>query len=414
MLGMELNFQTHSNHWRRIHRAVCLLSVMLISMTTPAVRPAWAQSDTPPAVDSETPSPVGSNSARTPRSERTLEYWAQQLSHDRFLRRQSAERHLIGGGQASIPVLQNMLGNGDLETAENVISILAKIGEDEEPWQTDGAIATLERIAENSFGTKATLAKSTLQSFAESRGREARLQLGAAGVYVGPQIVALGSRSRERDIVRIDSRFNGKIETLAWLRWITGIHFVLITDGMATPDVLEAVTKLPQLSTLVLVDGELSVTALQKLQSDVRLDAIELRYIPLDSERLAKLSELPLRNSLYLMGTGVTEQRVQKMRMELPGLEITQRRGGFLGVICRTALENVCEVSEVMPGSGAEDAGMRAGDIVIGIDDERITEFDDLQRHVNSHDPGDQIAIRYRRNGEVFQTTATLKKLGNQ
>ena len=60
---------------------------------------------------------------RVPRDERTLQYWASQLSHERFLRRQSARRHLIDGGLDSVPVLRDMLDAGDLETVENVILI---------------------------------------------------------------------------------------------------------------------------------------------------------------------------------------------------------------------------------------------------------------------------------------------------
>ena len=66
-----------------------------------------------------------------------------------------------------------------------------------------------------------------------------------------------------------------------------------------------------------------------------------------------------------------------------------------------------------MPGSGAADAGLQSRDIIIRIDDVKITRFDDLQRQINTHIPGDEIAIRYRRNGQVMDTSATLRKLKN-
>ncbi|QEF98015.1 serine endoprotease [Stieleria maiorica] len=354
--------------------------------------------------------PATGQPSRTRSGERTLQYWASQLSHERYLRRQSARRHLIDGGLESIPVLRDMLDAGDLETVENVISILAKVAEDEPPWQKDGALATLESIAETSFGTKATLAESTLQSFAETRGREARVQLADAGIFVGTETVALASRSSPREIVRIDSQFNGDRDVLAWLRWIREIDFVVIEATEATSDILGAVMKMPDLATLVIVDCQLTPGAVQAMQTRARLDTIELRYVRLNEDLLTELSQVRLRDALHLMGTGVSEQRAERLRVEMPGLEITLRRGGFLGVMCQTTLQDTCEVSQVTPGSGAADAGLQAGDVVIRIDDVKITRFDDLQRQINTHIPGDEIAIRYRRGEAVFDTTATLKK----
>jgi hypothetical protein len=352
--------------------------------------------------------------ARTPRNERTLQYWAGQLSNERFLRRQSAQRHLVSGGQASVPVLRKMLDQGDLETIETVIAILAKIADQEELGRDDGAIATLESIAKTNFGTKATLAQSTLRSFADSRGREARIQLTESGVVVGMETVALGARSSLRPVVKINESWNGDLQSLAWLRWLGDVRFAVVEGAAAKPEVFEAINKMPNLSTLVLIDTELTMPALKVLQARDRIDAMELRYIRLNDELLAGLMDVRLRNSLYLMGTGVSEDQVQQMRLQSPGLEISLRQGGFLGVICRNTLLDFCEVSEIIPGSGADDAGLQARDIIIRIDDVKITRFDDLQRQINTHIPGDEIAIRYRRNDQVIDTSATLRKLKNQ
>lgn len=381
-------------------------------------QPVPQQPDPAQSADTVQPPPVEAADTAaprpTPRSERTLEYWAGQLSNERFLRRQSAQRHLVAGGRDSVPVLTQMLADGNLETVENVISVLAKIAEDEEPWRTDGAITTLEGIADSSFGTKATLAKSTLKSFAEQRGREARIHLADAGVFVGVDTVALGSRSSPRKIVRIDETWNGNLETLAWLRWLGDVSFVIIHGKAADTKVLEAVIRMPDFATLVLVDCELTVPAIKVLQQRPRIDAMELRYVKLNDTLLAEISKVRLRSSLFLMGTDLAEDRVERLRVDLPGLEITDRRGGFLGVLCRTTLQDTCEVSEVLPKSGASEAGLQAGDTIIRIGDVKITRFDDLQRQINVHKPGDAIAIRYRRDGVVFDTSAELKKLSSR
>ncbi|MCO8124841.1 PDZ domain-containing protein [Stieleria sp. TO1_6] len=361
--------------------------------------------------DAQSQPPTATAPTRTPREERTLDYWAEQLSHERYLRRESAQRHLVAGGQAAVPILRKALQQGDLEITQSAISILAKIAAQEQPWKTDGALAALESIAESSFGSKATLAQSTLTSFAESRGREARVQLAAAGVYLGTEIVAFGSRSRERPIARIDDQWDGNVDSLAWFRWLGDISFVVVDGAAATPDVFQAIVKMPDLTTLVLVDCELTVPMIESLQQRKQINEMELRYVRLNDTLLDALVKVRLRESLYLMGTGVTADRVERLRVQLPGLEITHRLGGFLGVVCTTTLEDYCQVNEVRPDSGAALAGLQSGDVIIQIDDVKIRRFDDLQRQISTHVPGDEIAIRFRRESQVLDTSAKLGKL---
>lgn len=59
--------------------------------------------------------------------------------------------------------------------------------------------------------------------------------------------------------------------------------------------------------------------------------------------------------------------------------------------------------------SGAEDAGLKIGDIITKIDGAPITDFADLSVAVGSKRPGDKVQIGYIRNGKENTVTATLK-----
>ncbi|WP_436715954.1 PDZ domain-containing protein [Roseiconus lacunae] len=346
--------------------------------------------------------------------QRSLDDWARQLNSDRFRTRQVAKEHLIQGGPESVAALKKVLAEGDLESTEAVIAILALIAEDEPPWQNQGAIATLESIADAGFGTKTTIAKSVLRSFTESRDRQAREALAHAGVFVGSETVALGSRSRPQNVVRIDESWNGTVQHLAWIRWLQETPFVIIKGKAIKPEVLEEVIRIPEDITLILVEGTLSDESLAVLAKRDRIEAIEVRYVRLNETQLDQFGELQIRQALHLMGTGAKTAQVEKLRSELPGVAVTARSGGFLGVICRSLEEDFCEVNEVIRGSGADQAGILAGDIVTQIDDTKITRFDDLQRQINTHVPGDKIKIQIRRHRELITTTAVLKKLESQ
>jgi S1-C subfamily serine protease len=65
-------------------------------------------------------------------------------------------------------------------------------------------------------------------------------------------------------------------------------------------------------------------------------------------------------------------------------------------------------ISEVEPGSGAEAAGLRARDLIVGIDGEEVDESSDVRAAVAAAEPGDTVEVRYVRDGEERTATATL------
>lgn len=84
------------------------------------------------------------------------------------------------------------------------------------------------------------------------------------------------------------------------------------------------------------------------------------------------------------------------------------RRNGIEGVVIRT----------VANGSPAERAGLRGverhfrgtyiGDIIIGIDDQKVTNYDTLYNALDEHQPGDTIQVKIRREGRVMSVPVEL------
>lgn len=66
-------------------------------------------------------------------------------------------------------------------------------------------------------------------------------------------------------------------------------------------------------------------------------------------------------------------------------------------------------VTEVTGKSGAEDAGIRMGDVITKIDNTTIGSFADLSFAIGSRRPGDKVAVTYTRNGKPNTVTVTLK-----
>ena len=68
-------------------------------------------------------------------------------------------------------------------------------------------------------------------------------------------------------------------------------------------------------------------------------------------------------------------------------------------------------VGDVNKASGGEEAGLRKGDVIIGIDGVNTHNVATLQEMVARKRPGDKVQIKYLRNGKEYEAAATLKNL---
>lgn len=129
----------------------------------------------------------------------------------------------------------------------------------------------------------------------------------------------------------------------------------------------------------------------------------------------------------YYQGYGfaVPANLARKIVEDIKKFGIVQR--GFLGVTTldlsndqMVASYNRDEKSNLKAGSGmyvtgfsensgAEDGGIKKGDIITKIDTYNITDFADLSAAIGSRRPGDRVQVTYLRNGKENVTTVTLK-----
>lgn len=87
-------------------------------------------------------------------------------------------------------------------------------------------------------------------------------------------------------------------------------------------------------------------------------------------------------------------------------LNQTNMNGGFLGIRGRDVNEDLSAefempkgiyVSSVVPGSGAESAGILSGDIIVGVDEETITTMAELQYLLSNMEAGDVVTLTINR-----------------
>ncbi|MBO3699284.1 trypsin-like peptidase domain-containing protein [Fabibacter sp. E12] len=97
-------------------------------------------------------------------------------------------------------------------------------------------------------------------------------------------------------------------------------------------------------------------------------------------------------------------------------LEFGEVQRGLLGVEIRDADGRLTEelsgvhIRGVNPGSAADKAGLKNDDVIVGIDDRSIKTTSELQEFVARKRPGDLISVKFKRDGDVKETTLTLRK----
>ena len=81
----------------------------------------------------------------------------------------------------------------------------------------------------------------------------------------------------------------------------------------------------------------------------------------------------------------------------------------YLGVSLQNAASgNGAELGRVTAGSPADDAGLQAGDVVTGFDGTSITNAEELSSAVAGKQPGDQVTVTYKRDGQTKTVKVTL------
>ncbi|MFM8969152.1 MAG: S1C family serine protease [Actinomycetota bacterium] len=88
----------------------------------------------------------------------------------------------------------------------------------------------------------------------------------------------------------------------------------------------------------------------------------------------------------------------------------TTRQEGFLGVSLKERTDGGVGsiIATVQPGSPAEKADIRIGDIVLAVDDEPVNGQAGLDAAIRDRNPGDTISIELVRDGARVTVSATL------
>jgi len=272
--------------------------------------------------------------------------WIEQLGAPQFARREVASQQLLRAGRPALEPLARTLGSGDLEVASRAIDVVRGMLTGLDPELAEEAERLLERCAEREPPPVSRLAEAALEFHLLGRGEEARRRLEASGAIL-------------RDRPAIEG---------------PGLEVEIGGSWRGGPDDLRLLARLPD------------------------LDAVSIRGVPIDADGVAALGRLRRLRRLELFGTGLGPDAAETLGSRLPDTRIDVRKGGRLGV-SSLAFGGPCEIRIVEPGSAADQAGVRSGDVVLAVDGLPVADFEALTVRLAALDPGATVRLAVAREG---------------
>lgn len=286
-----------------------------------------------------------------------IDAWIADLGSSEYARREASAQALAAQGQTVIaPLVAAIVRAEDLEVTTRGIEILQGflLGDDE-------AVATaaeqmLERLATGENASAARLAAATLEFHHVALADESRARLESLGATIETTMLPDGRVGLH---VTINDRWTGAVEDL------------------------KLVSRLPQVLQL------------------------SVHGVRLGDQAVGQLSRLRRVDQIALYNTDLSDAAVARLTEALPATKLDLRKGGKLGVGGQP-LVVPCIITQVQPGSAAEKAGIRVGDVIRSFDGQRVESFEDLTNKIGMRGPGEQVQISVERGGNVSDKKLAL------
>ncbi len=98
-------------------------------------------------------------------------------------------------------------------------------------------------------------------------------------------------------------------------------------------------------------------------------------------------------------------------QLPTPPLQLAAHHA-YLGVRSVPIIDGL-RIYQVVPGSGADKAGLKAGDILTKVNDQRVVDNDDLLDIVDALKVGDGVSVQFRRDGKYRTASLELQAMPN-
>ncbi|MDP6553507.1 MAG: PDZ domain-containing protein [Pirellulaceae bacterium] len=342
-----------------------------------------------------------------PLSSREIEQWVEDLGADQFFLRDAASRKLKAAGAAAVGPVGEALSGRELEVSVRAASILQQLAVSGDFDTERAARKALEKVAELRVTAAARRAQDALDKLPVLRQQRALDVLEHLGARLERQHEETGLPAISDLIeLRIANSWRGTDQDLERLKWLIDVDQITFEGKRVDPKWIRHVEKMPNVSIVKIKRVKINDQTLVHLTKLTRLHFVKLLYVPVTNDGLEHIKNCKQLEKVMLYGTKVNEPGADRLRMAMVA-EVDRRDGAFLG-ISPSHLGQNWFIRTVTAGSAAENAEIRAGDMIVSYDGQEVADFSQLTALISKHPPGSTVPIGIRRGNLIIEKKITL------
>ncbi len=120
---------------------------------------------------------------------------------------------------------------------------------------------------------------------------------------------------------------------------------------------------------------------------------------------------IPIEDALYYAEIIETGESIKRPYVGISMLDITDSYYLWqAGITIPEGIKKGVALLEVVESSPAEKGGLKKGDIIVKLENEKIESVAELRYELYKHNPGETVKITFNRNGKEHTTTITLEE----
>ncbi len=334
-------------------------------------------------------------------------------SHSYDVRKEATERLIAAGADASLPLVA-AVEQGSREVMMRAIHVLSRQARSRDPVVEEAARTALSRTMQTGPKPAATRAQAALAAVDRWRQSAALAELQQLGARTTEQMtydrIAFPVSHIASNELIIGEDWRGRTEDLRQLRWLTDLQQLYLFGKRITDAEMEHVARIPNLESIVMIRTGLTDDGIAQLAEMPSLRFVDIQYTPVSDKAIEHLTGMEHLRQVRLRGTNVSSAAAEALAKRLGEGNIDYHHGALLGIEADPTIlaANGCPVKDAAPGSAAAGVGLRGGDVIVGVNDEKVDSFETLRQLMAKRRGGEKIVVHYRRNNKQQKVDVVL------